>query len=137
MAVVSILILHLTGAGRQQVLQGPKTVLDPVPPLPRPDEPRPTDRGVEAHHVERLLPGLTDHDDRHHAVRRAGGPQPCIAHAGDVRTVTPGPIAWLLQVVALDLLPIGQFEGVDTLPFHEECTLVGRGYMAHELRITK
>src|SRR6266566_2383185 len=50
MAVVSILAVHLTSVGRQQLLQGPKTVLDPVAPLPCPDEPWPADRGVEAHH---------------------------------------------------------------------------------------
>jgi hypothetical protein len=48
--------------------------------------------------------------------------------------VTPGPIAVLLQVVALDLSPIRQFEDIGTLPFHEECALVGGGYMTHEFR---
>ena len=43
MPIVRILTLHLTGTGCQQVLQGPETVLDPVAPLPRPDEPRPAD----------------------------------------------------------------------------------------------
>src|SRR5262245_29050 len=40
-----------------------------------------------------LLPGLTDHDERHRAIRRTGRPQPRIAHAGDLRALTPGPIA--------------------------------------------
>src|SRR5215831_7884084 len=116
------------------MLQGPKTVLDPVAPLPRPDEPWPADGRVETHHVELLFPGCTDHDERHGAIRRTGRPQPRIAHTGDVRTVTPGPIAWLLQVVALDLPPIGQVEDIDTLPFHEYRALVGGAYMVHELR---
>jgi hypothetical protein len=47
--------------------------------------------------------------------------------------VTLGPIALLLQIVALDLPPIGQFEDIDTLPFHEERTLLGGGHMVHEL----
>src|SRR5919109_4376528 len=92
MAAVGIFTLYLTGPGRQQVLQGPKTVLDPVAPLPGPDEPRPTDGRVEAYHVELLLPGCTDHDEGHGAIRRTGGSQPRI---------------------------------------------VGRRYMAHELRIAK
>src|SRR4029453_5773201 len=128
MAVVSIRALHLTGPSRQQVLQGAKTVLDPVPPLPRPDEPRPADGRVETHHVELLLPGFTDHDECHGPICRTGGPQPRIAHAGDLRAMTPGPIAELLQVTPLYLAPIGQCEGVGTLPFHEERALVRRGY---------
>src|SRR2546425_1311644 len=97
MAVVRLLAVHLTGPGRQQVLQGSKTVLDPPATLPRPYEARRADGRVETHHVELLLPGLTDHDDRHRAVRRTGRPQPRIAHAGDLRAVTPGPSALRLQ----------------------------------------
>src|ERR671929_1000692 len=107
MAVVGILVLHLTGPSRQQVLQGPKTVLDPVAPLPCPYESWPADGRVETHHVELLLPGLTDHDDRHRAIRRTGSSQPRIAHAGDLRALTPGPIALRLQVTPLALAPIG------------------------------
>ena len=40
MAVVGIFVVHLAGPSRQQVLQGPKTVLDPVAPLPCPQKPR-------------------------------------------------------------------------------------------------
>jgi hypothetical protein len=43
----------------------------------------------------------------------------------------------LLQVTPLDLAPIGQCEGVGTLPFHKERTLMSRRSMAHELRIAK
>ena len=39
--------------------------------------------------------------------------------------------------MALDLPPIGQCEGIGTLPFHKECPLVRRRDMAHELRIAK
>src|SRR5881628_1750522 len=106
MAVVRILAVHLAGPRRQQVLQSPKTVLDPPATLPRPYEPRPADGRVETHHVELLLPGFTDHDDRHRAIRRTGGPQTRIAHAGDLRAVTPGPIALLLQVLPLDLAAV-------------------------------
>src|SRR5260221_10364016 len=120
MAVVGLFAVHLAGAGGQQVLQRPKTVLDPVAPLPYSYEPRPADGRVETHHAELLLPGLTDHDDRHRAIRRTGSPQPRIAHAGDLRTVTPGPIALRLQVTPLDLAPIGQLEDIRTLPFHQE-----------------
>src|SRR6516162_9382860 len=134
-AVVCLFALHLTGSRRQQVLQGPKTVLDPVAPLPCPDEPRPADSGFEAHDVELLLLRLTDHDEYHGAIRWAGRPQPRIAHPRDLLAVPPGPIALVLQVVALDLPSIGQCEGVGTLPFHKERALVGRGHMAHELRI--
>src|SRR5262245_19531681 len=137
MAIVGILALYLTSPSRQQVLPGAKTVLDPVAPLPCPDEPRPTDGRVETHHVELLLPGFTDDDERHRTIRRTGRTQPRIAHPRHLLTRPPRPPAVLLQVVALDLAPIGQCEGIGTLPFHEECALVRRGYVAHELRITK
>src|SRR5712691_11465607 len=137
MAVVDLLAVHLTGASRQQVFQGPKAVLDPPATLPRPYEARRADGRVETHHVELLLPGLTDHDDRYRAIRRTGGPQPRIAHAGDLRAVTPGPIALLLQVTPLNLAPIGQLEDIRTLPFHKEGALVRRGDMAHEFRIAE
>src|SRR4029453_128918 len=137
MAVVGILALHLTGPSRQEVLQSPKAVLDPVAPLPRPDEPRSADGGFEAHHVELLLPGFTDYDEYHGAIRWAGRPQPRIAHPRHLLAVPPGPIALLLQVTPLDLAPTRQLEGVGTLPFHEECPLVSRRDMAHELRIAK
>src|SRR5215471_6824194 len=115
MAVVGILALHLTGSRRQQVLQGAKTVLDPVTPLPRPDEPRPADGRVETHHVELLLPGFTDDDDRHRTIRRIGLPHPRIPHPRDLLAMPPRPLAILLQVVALDLPPIGQLEAIGTL----------------------
>src|SRR5262249_44110587 len=124
MPIVRLLTLHLTGAGRQQVLQGPKAVLNPVAPLPGPDNHWPTDGRVETHHVELLLPGFTDDDDRHRSIRRTGRRQPRIAHPRPLRARPPRPLAALLQVVALDLLPIGQCEGVGTLPFDEERALV-------------
>src|SRR4029450_1776578 len=102
MAVVGILALHLTGPSRQQVLQGAKAVLDPVAPLPRPDEPRPADGRVEGHHVELLLPRPTAHEERHRAIGRTGGPQPHIPHPRHLRALTPGPLAVLLQVTPLD-----------------------------------
>src|SRR5438876_12201038 len=117
MAVVGLLALHLTGPSRQQVLQGAKTVLDPGAPLPRPDEPRPADGRVETHHVELLLPGLTDHDEGHGAIRRTGRPQPRITYPRHLLTTPPRPITALLHIVTLDLPPIGQCEGIGTLPF--------------------
>src|SRR5215813_5308348 len=100
------------------MLQGPKAVLDPVAPFPCPDEPWPADGGVETHHVELLLPGLTDYDDRHRTIRRTGRTQPRIAHPRHLRARPPGPLAGLLQVTPLDLAPIGQCEGVGTKPRH-------------------
>src|SRR5262249_10649285 len=137
MAIVRIFVLHLTGSGRQQVLQGPKAVLDPVAPLPGPDEPWPADGRVETHHVELLLPGLTDHDKGHGAIRRTGRPQPRIAHPRHLWAQPPGPIAGLLQVTPLDLAPVWQREAVGTFPFYQESALVGAGQMVHEFRITK
>src|SRR5215510_3770383 len=137
MAVVGTLALHLTGSRRQQVLQGPKTMLDPVAPLPCPYQPWPADGRVETHHVELLLPGLTNHDECHGAIRRTGRPQPRIAYPRHLRALPPRPLAVLLQVMALDLPPIGQCEGVGTLPFHKERPLVSRRDMAHELRIAE
>src|SRR5919198_530181 len=130
MAVIGILILHLTGPGRQQVLQGPKTVLDPVAPLPGPDEPRTADGRVETHHIELLLPGFTDHDERHGAICRTGAPQPCIAYPRHLLARPPRPLTILLQVIALDVTPIGQLEAIGTLPFNENRALVHRSHMA-------
>src|SRR5262245_59953452 len=129
--------MRLTGPSRQQVLQGAKTVLDPVAPLPRPDEPRPADSRVETHHIELLLPGLTDYDEGNGAIRRTGGSQPRIALFRDLLAVPPRPIAVLLQVLPFDLPPIGQLKDIGTFSLDEEGPLVHRGDMAHELGITK
>src|SRR5215471_14537036 len=137
MPIVGILAVHLAGHGGQEMLEGPKAVLDPMAPLPGPDEPRPADGCVETHDVVLLFPGLLHHDEGHGAICRTLRPQPYITHPRDLGAVTPGPLAVLLQVMALDLAPIGQCEGIGTLPFHEECALVRRGYVAHELRIAK
>src|SRR5215510_16065889 len=117
MAVVGILALYLTGLSRQQVLQGPKTVLDPVAPLPRPDEPWPADVSLQTQQVVQRHTGLMDDDDGHRPIRWTGGPQPHITHPRHLRALTPGPLAGLLQVTPLDLAPIGQCEGVGTLAF--------------------
>src|SRR5215813_656174 len=106
MAIVGILALHLTGPSRQQVLQGPKAVLDPVAPLPGPDEPWPTDGRIETHHVELFLPGCTDHDKGYGAIGRTGRPQPRIAHPRELLARPPRPIVVLLQVVALHLASV-------------------------------
>src|SRR5918992_2797638 len=136
-AVVRLFAVHLTGAGRQQVLQGPKTVLDPPATLPCPYEPGRTDSGFETHHVELILPVLIDHDERHRAIRRTGGSQPRIAHTRDLGAVTPGPIALMLQVVPLHLAPVWQLENIRAFPFNQEGSLMGGGHMAHELRIAE
>src|SRR5215470_17334619 len=107
MTVIGIFAVHLTGSGREQMLQGPETVLDPVAPLPGPDESWPADGRVETHQVELLLPGFTDYDEGHGAIRRTGGAQPRIAHPRHLRTQPPRPLAMLLQVAALDLPSIG------------------------------
>src|SRR5262245_40267065 len=112
MTVVGLLALHLTGSRPQQVLQGPKTILDPVAPLPCPDQPWPADSRGETHHVELLLPGLTDHDQGHGAIRRTGRPQPRIAYPRHLRARPPGPIAGLLQGTPLDLAPVWQREDI-------------------------
>jgi hypothetical protein len=39
----------------------------------------------------------------------------------------------LLQVVAPDLPPIGQFEDIGAFSFYQADTLVGGGHKAHEL----
>src|SRR2546428_5759631 len=137
MAVVRILALHLAGPGRQQVLQSPKTVLDPPATLPRPYEPRPADGRVETHHVELLLTRLLDNDDSHRAIRRTGSPQPHITHPRDLRAVTPGPLTLMLQVLPLDPAPVCQRKDIRAFPFHKEGALVRRGDMAHEFRIAE
>src|SRR5262245_38431382 len=105
MTVVGILALYLTGPSCQQVLQGPKTVLDPVAPLPGSDEPWPADGRVKTHHVELLLLGLVNHDEGHSTIRRVRRPQPCIAHPRHLRARPPRPLT-ALQIVAFDLPPI-------------------------------
>src|SRR5687767_11348614 len=99
MAVVGILALHLTGPSRQQVLQGAKAVLDPVAPLPCPDESRPADGRVETHHVKLLLPGFIDYDEGHGAIGRTGGPQLRITYPRHLLARPPRPLTVLLQVV--------------------------------------
>src|SRR5215475_15354142 len=135
MAIVGIFAVHLAGPSRQQVLQSPKAVLNPVAPLPCPDEPRRTESSFQTHHVILIRTGLLDNSNSHYTIRRTGRPQPRIAHPRHLLTLPPRPRAVLLQVVALDLPPIGQVEGVGTLPFHQEGALVGCRDMAHELRI--
>ena len=107
MTVVGLFALHLAGPGRQQMLEGPKAVLDPVAPLPCSDEPRPADGRVKTHDVELLLPGLHNHNEGHGAIRWTGRPQPRIAHPRYLLARPPGPIAGLLQVTPLDLPPMG------------------------------
>src|SRR5215468_12015685 len=63
--------------------------------------------------------------------------QPRIAHPRHLLARPPRPPAVLLQVLPLDLAPIGQFEDIGTLPFHKECALMRGGHMAHELRIAE
>src|SRR5882672_1388462 len=101
MAVVRLLAVHLAGPSRQQVLQSPKTVLDPPAPLPRPYEPRRTDGGLQTHQVILIRTGLLDHGDGHRAIRRTGGTKPHITHPGGLRALTPGPLTWSLQVMPL------------------------------------
>src|SRR5215211_3340401 len=107
MAVVGILTVHLASAGGQQVLQGPKTILDPVAPLPCSYESWPAGGRVQTHHVKLLLLGLVNHDERHGTIRRTRRSQPCIAHPRHLLAIPPRPLAVLLQVVAFDLPPIG------------------------------
>src|SRR5262245_25928288 len=106
MAVVGIFTLHLTGAGCQQMLQGPKTVLYPVAPLPCPYQPWPADVGCQTEQVVQRHTRLMDDDEGHGPIRGTGGPQPHITHARHVRALTPRPLAGLLQVTPLDLAPI-------------------------------
>src|SRR5919109_2575460 len=133
MTVVGIFALHLTCPSRQQMLQRPKAVLDPVAPLPRPDKPRPADGRVETHQVELCLPRLLNHEERHRAIRWTNGTQPRIAHPRDLLALSPRPLAVLLQIMPLNLSSVGQFEDIGTLPFHQESALVHRGDIAHEL----
>src|SRR5215471_20377608 len=87
MPIVSVFTVRLTGTGCQQVLQGPETVLDPMAPLPRPDEPWPADVGLRTEQVVQLHTRLMDDDECHGPIRWTGGPQPRIAHTGDVRAL--------------------------------------------------
>src|SRR5262249_38238270 len=137
MAIVGSFAVHLTGPSRQQVLQSPKAVLNPVAPLPCPDEPRRTEGSFQTHHVILIRTGLLDNSNSPHTIRWTGGPPPHVAPPRHLLTIPPRPLAVLLQVMALDLAPIRQLEGVGTFPFHEECPLVGCRDMAHELRIAK
>jgi hypothetical protein len=78
-----------------------------------------------------------DHDDGHRAIGRTDGMKPHIAHAGDLRAVTPGPLALMLQITPSDLAPVWQSEDIRTFPFYEQGALVRRGHVAHELRIAE
>src|SRR5512138_961064 len=108
MAIVGIFAVHLTGPSRQQVLQRPKAVLNPVAPLPGPDEPRRTEGGFQTPHVILIRTGLLDNSNSHGPIRGTGGPQPHVAHPRHLLTIPPRPLAVLLQVMAFDLAPIRQ-----------------------------
>src|SRR2546421_11108725 len=127
MTVVRLLAVHLAGPSRQQVLQRPKTVLDPPATLPRPYEPRPADGRVETHHVELLLTRLLDNDDGHRAIRCTGGPEPHITHPRDLRAVTPEPLTLMLQVLPLDLAPVCQRKDIRAFSFNQQGAIVDGG----------
>ncbi len=80
MAIVGILAVYWHAPAAASTSRFPKTVLDPVAPLPCPYEPWPADSRIETHHVELVLHGLLDDDEGHCAIRRTGGRQPRIAH---------------------------------------------------------
>src|SRR5437773_9023784 len=105
MAVVRLLAVHLAGPSRQQVLQSPKTVLDPPATLPRPYEPRPADGRVETHHVELLLTRLLDNDDGGALVKRGQSTRPAFGTLGTFGAChVPGP----LQTDGLPLCSLAQ-----------------------------
>jgi hypothetical protein len=132
-AVVCLFAVHLTGSRRQQLLQGPKTVLDLVALPPCPYESWPTDGRVETHHIELIFPNRIDYDERHRAICCPGSPEPRIAHFKDLLTGPPRSIVVLLQVLRFDLPPFGQPKDIGTFSFDKEGPLVHRAVMAHEL----
>src|SRR4029450_8762079 len=73
-----VVAVHLTGPGRQQVLQGPNTALDPAATFPRSHEAWRTDAGIWTHQVILIYLRLIDNRDGHRAIRRTGGAQPRI-----------------------------------------------------------
>ena len=128
MAVVRISSLYLTCPGRQQVLQSPKTILDPVAPLPCSYKPWPADGGLQTHYVELLLLGSL-------TTMRVTAPYVGLVvttvHSASRHLLAfPPRPGTMLQIVAFDLSPIGQFEDIGTLPFHQERTSVGGGHSA-------
>jgi hypothetical protein len=65
MTIINSFAVYLIGAGRQQVLQGAKAVLNPVAPLLCPDEPQPADVSLQTEQVVQLHTGLMNDDDGH------------------------------------------------------------------------
>src|SRR5437868_1406796 len=112
MAVVRLLTVHLTGPSCQEVLESPETVLDPVAPLPCSNEPWRADVSLKTYHIELLLPGCTDHDERHRAIGRTGSAQPHILDPRLPRVLMPAPLLTRDQVVTFDLASIGQGKAI-------------------------
>ena len=106
MAVVCILAVHLKAPVANKCFNVRKQCSIHQRRFPRPYEPRSADGRIETHQVELPLTTLLDNDDGHRAIRRARGPQPHITHPRDLRAVTPGPLAPMLQILPLDLAPV-------------------------------
>src|SRR5687768_11347872 len=103
MAVVGIFAVHLAGPGRQQVLQGSKTVLDPAAPSPPSNQLWSAPLGLQTHQVETVLARLIDDDHGHLAIGRTDGPKPRVPYPRLPRMLMPAPPLALDQVVAFDL----------------------------------
>src|ERR671924_1022935 len=99
MAVVGILALYLAGAGCQEVLQSPKTVLDPAAPAPPADQLWSAPLGLQTHQVETVLAWLIDDNHRDLTIGRTRGTQPHVPYPCLPRVLLPAPCLALDQVV--------------------------------------
>ena len=134
-AVVGILALDLAGVGGQQRLHGAKTLLNPAPPTPGPEQPRGAHRRRPAEQVVPVAPWWGHHDYRAPAIRGAGGGQPGLAPPRHLRALPPRPVRPGQHILSLDLPALGQVEDLGGLALDHQEPLLARGEMPHQARI--
>src|SRR5712692_11858948 len=135
--IVGVFAGHLTGLGRQEMLQRPKDQCDPVTPPPPPDQLRRAHRRFQTQQVQAVLSRFV-HDD--HGDRSIGltlSPQARVAHPRLPGMITPGPIRWLKEVTSLDPPSIGQGKHRGTLALHQQETRMLTMHMPHQLRVAQ
>src|SRR5712692_2520681 len=120
MPIIGILTVDLAGLGRQEMLQGAKTMFDPVAPSPPTNQPRRAHRRRLTKQVVAILARFIDDDHRHLPIGRTGRCKPGIAYPGLPRALAPGPDWLMYHVVSLHLPAIRQEEHIGAFAFHQQ-----------------
>src|SRR5262249_47063733 len=110
MPEIGILCLHLAYLGGQEMLQGPKGLLNPAPSAPCPDEGGGWEVRRPVEQVVAVAPRLVEEPERDRAVGGAGRREAGISAPWQLGAVPPAPLLPGQQVGPCDLAPIGQVE---------------------------